>query len=59
MLRIGIDPVALHIGFFSVRWYGVIVVTAIAFLTIWLVERIKTYQQETTLPILLTQQWCR
>jgi len=35
MLYIDIDPVALQIGSFSIRWYGVIVVIAIAFLTIW------------------------
>ena len=35
MLHIGIDPVALHIGSFSIRWYGVMVVFAIVFLIIW------------------------
>ena len=35
MLHIDIDPVALTIGSFSIRWYGVIMVSAIAFLTIW------------------------
>ena len=35
MLHIGIDPIALTIGSFSIRWYGVMVVIAIAFLIIW------------------------
>src|SRR4030065_1169676 len=29
MIHIGIDPVAFSIGFFEVRWYGIMVVLAI------------------------------
>ena len=35
MLHIDVDPVAFHMGFFSIRWYGVMVVFAIVFLIIW------------------------
>lgn len=35
MVQVGVDPVAFTIGSFSLRWYGVIVVIAIAFLTMW------------------------
>lgn len=38
MFTIGIDPVIFSIGHFMVRWYGVIVVTAIA-VGVWLAAR--------------------
>jgi len=38
MLHIGIDPVAFTIGSFSLRWYAVMVLLAIAFLVWWSVH---------------------
>ena len=35
MIYIGVNPVAFTIGALSIRWYGVMVIIAIVFLTIW------------------------
>ena len=35
MIHIGVDPVAFTIGSFSLRWYAVMVILAIAFLVWW------------------------
>jgi len=35
MLHIGINPIAITIGIFSIRWYGVTMLLALIFLVLW------------------------
>jgi len=41
MITISINPVAFHIGFIEVRWYGIIVAIAVAVVALWMVRQIN------------------
>lgn len=41
MIRIGINPVLISIGPFTLRWYGVFMAVAVAFLVWWAVRQAK------------------
>ena len=40
MITINIDPVAFHLGFIEVRWYGIIVALAVLSLVLWMWRQI-------------------
>ena len=41
MIEIGVDPVAFTIGSVSIRWYGIFIALAIAWIVVWLMWQSK------------------